>query len=166
MLGSVYKITSPQTNKVYYGSTILSLKERFRLHYVKYKRYVNGKITKLQVFDILQFDDSKIELLEEYEVQNQKELLVYERKYIIENDCCNKIIPLRTSKEWAFDNKERLNEKARNNYDYDKSKQDREKHKERIKSAKAIWYLNNRERLLQKQKEYDAKQKLTNQITE
>jgi hypothetical protein len=135
MLGYVYKITSPQTNKVYYGSTILSLKERFRLHYVKYKRYVNGKITKLQVFDILQFDDSKIELLEEYEVQNQKELLVYERKYIIENDCCNKVVPLRT-------------------------------YKERIKNTKAIWYLNNRERLIQKQTDYKEKQKLIKQNIE
>ena len=102
----------------------------------------------------------------EYEVQNQKELLIYERKYIIENECCNKIIPLRTGKEWASDNRDKLNEKARNNYDYNKSKQEREKHKERIKSTKAIWYLNNKERLLQKQKDYDAKQKLIKQNIE
>ena len=165
MLGSVYKITSSQTNKVYYGSTILSLKERFRLHYVKYKRYVNGKITKLQVFDILQFDDSKIELLEEYEVQNQKELLIYERKYIIENECCNKVIPLRTSKEWVSDNREKVNEYARNHYDYNKAKEEREGNKERIKSTKAMWYLNNRERLVKKQKEYDATRRPNKQNT-
>jgi hypothetical protein len=166
MLGSIYKITSPQTNKVYYGSTILSLKERFRLHYVKYKRYINGKITKLEVFDILQFDDSKIELLDEYEVNTQKELLIYERKYIIENECCNKSIPLRTGKEWECVNRKRINENARKRYDFNKSKEIREQNKEKIKNTKAIWYLKNRERLIQKQKEYDANQKLIKQNTE
>ena len=92
-------------------------------------------------------------------MNNQKELLPYEKNYIINNVCCNIQVPFRTQKEWGHDNREKINENARKNYDADKAKEYREKCKEQLKITKANWYLKNRERLLQKQKEYDARTK-------
>ena len=50
--GKIYKITSSKTNKVYIGSTIQPLKERFRCHKKDYKKWLKGPYYKISSYDI------------------------------------------------------------------------------------------------------------------
>ena len=61
MLGYIYIIRSKQTDKVYIGSTVQSLKIRFSFH----------KLQKdCSSVEILKYDDATIEVLECYECEN------------------------------------------------------------------------------------------------
>ena len=110
MIGYIYIIKSKQTNRVYVGSTVLTLKKRFRLH------KLNQDCTSRE---ILKYSDAEIELLECYEYEDDEELELKEAYYIREykknNLCVNKKIPRRTKKEYnqeyREENKEKLNEK-------------------------------------------------------
>ena len=64
-----------------------------------------------------------MELLENYPCNNKYELETRERYHIENNECINRMIPTRTSKEWRDDNKEI------------------------IKENKKIYAINNREKL-------------------
>lgn len=70
----IYKIISSNTDSVYVGSTKQRwLCDRFSTHNVQYRRYCKG-IDKLWVssFDILKYEDCKIELIEETEEPNKE----------------------------------------------------------------------------------------------
>jgi hypothetical protein len=103
MKGFVYKITSPSTDKIYVGSTIVSLKKRFSAH--KYKQNCSSKI-------IISLGDAVIECIEEVEFENKNELRIRERHHIELNrdKCVNKIIPTRTRKEYKIDNADEIKE--------------------------------------------------------
>ena len=79
--GKIYKITSQQTDDVYYGSTTLTLKQRWSSHICKIK---------------LKYDDAKIELIELYPCSCKRELLIRERYYIENNKCINERLPSRS----------------------------------------------------------------------
>ena len=85
--GKIYKITSPNTEDVYYGSTILSLNKRFRTH-----KKCNSK-------KIIDAGDAKVELVENYPCESKQELLWRERYYIENFDCVNKMKPIVTKEE-------------------------------------------------------------------
>ena len=74
----IYKITKPETNKVYIGQTKLELKERLRLH-LKEKKLKPNRI-------IYQWLDKTctIELLEEFESERQDTIkeMQYVQEYI------------------------------------------------------------------------------------
>ncbi len=91
MIGRVYKLTCSETKKNYYGSTIKSLNQRLARH----KGDDNKCLSK-------HFINPTIELLEEIELEgkDKTELLKIERKYIENNECVNKIVPLRTRHEY------------------------------------------------------------------
>lgn len=96
-LSKVYKLTSPNTEKIYIGSTteryLSSRLSKHKAHYKLGGRYTANKI--------LECDNVKIELLELCPCDNAKQLREKERKYIEENKpiCINKNIPGRTWKE-------------------------------------------------------------------
>jgi len=73
MKGYIYKITSPSTDKIYVGSTILSIKRRLDCH--------KKKSNDCSSSEIIKYGDAVIELLEEIEYENKKELRRLERKY-------------------------------------------------------------------------------------
>jgi len=106
MLGFVYKIASPSTELVYFGSTTRPLDLRFNEHKYDVKRY--NPSSKL----ITQYSDCYIELIEEINFQDKKELLEVERHYIENYPCVNISIPLLTSheseKKWRDKHKEEL----------------------------------------------------------
>jgi hypothetical protein len=133
-MAKVYKITSPQTNKIYIGGTCLPLNQRLERHKTMYKRHTNGK-SKAHTYanDILQHDDCTIELIETFPCTNRKELSVRERYYIEQNkeNCINKVIPSRKQSEWKETNKDKIKE----------------------------YYKNSREKLLKYRKEYYQKNK-------
>ena len=111
----IYKITCESGN-VYYGSTIQTLKER--LHGHKYSSKNNTCRNMI---------NPKMELLETCEI---KDRYIIERRYIDNNECINKINPIRTeeekkeqgrraSKNWTLRNKKKV-EELRNNIDQSK----------------------------------------------
>ena len=59
-----YKITSTNTDKVYVGSTEQDINERLQKHETHYRLFKDGKFHYITCFEILEFKDYKIELLE------------------------------------------------------------------------------------------------------
>ena len=97
--GKIYKLTSSQTDKVYIGSTIKSLNDRFSNHKYNYKRWLKSQMDKITSYDLLQYEDVKIELIKEFPCDTKKELEKEEGKLILENNCVNKHVAGRTKKE-------------------------------------------------------------------
>ena len=78
MIGRIYKLTSHQTNQCYIGSTTRSLEQRLKEHnYNQYKhnQYKNGKDNYFSSYAIVKFDDARIELLEQKEYKDKKDML-------------------------------------------------------------------------------------------
>jgi len=111
----IYKISSPQCDKFYIGSTTQTLKERLRHHKLDYKRYIEKGIGCLTSFEILKFDDCIIELIKDVNCENRKELERTEGEYVKEyhNRILNKTIPGRTHKEWRDVNKDKIKQYAK-----------------------------------------------------
>ena len=83
--GKIYKITSPHTDKIYIGSTVQPLKQRFSAHKYEYKKN-NYNCSSRIIFD---FGDCNIELIKDYQCNNKKELEAEEMKYIISSNVVN-----------------------------------------------------------------------------
>jgi hypothetical protein len=108
----IYKLYSPSKNLVYYGSTVQTLSQRLNEHISRHKKYNNDNnyCAYVRSFLVLDCEDYKIELIEEYECNNKQQLLKKEAEYIKANECVNKEIPLRTKKEWKIDNTDKIKE--------------------------------------------------------
>jgi hypothetical protein len=92
MKGYIYKISSPNIDNIYIGSTIKSLHRRLSLHYTQ-----PANTSKL----ILDAGDATIELIETIEYNDIKELRSKEREHISSNrdKCVNEKSRYSTSKE-------------------------------------------------------------------
>ena len=133
--GKIYKLWSPSKNIVYYGSTCETLSRRLSKHLNDYKRYDGGK-GYLYSFKVLECEDYKIELMEEYPCNNKQQLTKKEGEYIIANECVNDYIAGRTKKEWVEDNKQQAIE-VRKKYKEEHKAELREKDKIYMKTEKA-----------------------------
>ena len=125
--GKIYCLKSCQTNKIYIGSTKQILNERFRKHKCDYNRYLNGKCHYMTSFDILQYDDAYIELIEEYPCENKAQLERREGEIIkLNENCINKNIAGRTKQEYGKEyyekNKDKLCEYKKEYYETNKDK--------------------------------------------
>lgn len=106
--GKIYKIVCNITNEVYFGST----KEKYLSRRLsRHKRYVsenlkNPKRKMPSSSQIIQRGNFDIILVETYPCKSKYELESRERYYIENNDCINKTVPTRTSKEYNEDNKD------------------------------------------------------------
>jgi hypothetical protein len=144
--GKVYKIWSPNGDKIYIGSTTKQyLSQRMDNHRYQYKQFNNCKMNNVMSFILFNeygLENCKIELLEAKECNNKDELLKLEGKYIRELECVNKYIAGRTKKEWGEDNKDTLKDKRKiykeTNKEIlkEKDKKYRELNKEKIKEKK------------------------------
>jgi len=84
---TVYKIFSDETDKIYIGSTSLSLEKRLILHKSSYKRYLAGKHEYVSSFEIIKLNNVAIEELESFPFESNKETHKRERWYIeLNND--------------------------------------------------------------------------------
>ena len=130
--GKIYMIWSPHTEKIYVGSTTQSLSSRFSAH--------KGK-TRCSSKEIMEFPETKIELIEEYPCENKKELNKREGEVIRENKdkCVNKRIAGRTTKEFLKEYQQTQEYK-----DYQKNYRERNKD----------YYASYRSRNSDKNKEY------------
>lgn len=125
-IGSVYKLTSPNTDKCYVGSTKSTLRRRLNHHISTYKMYCLGrKVRQMSAFDIIKAGDVSITLLEEVKFSDPKVLSVKEGEWIQKTDCVNKLIAGGMSpedriqrmkehrKKWRDNNVDRVRSKGR-----------------------------------------------------
>jgi hypothetical protein len=93
--GKIYSIRSYLTDKIYIGSTCSPLAKRLYEHRANYKCYTNGNQKKyMSSYQIMEFGDEYIELIEEYPCDNKHQLLKREGQLIRDdNNCVNKHIP-------------------------------------------------------------------------
>jgi predicted GIY-YIG superfamily endonuclease len=100
-VGYIYKLSAPETNKIYIGSTKYP-NRRFGQHKAS---IASSKI-------VMQYPGVKMDILETMNYNNRNELLNRERHHILENisNCVNKQKPLRTKHEYYQDNKQKIND--------------------------------------------------------
>lgn len=109
----VYKLTSSQTDKTYYGSTTKTLKHRLSKHKNDYKRWLQGKYNYITSFEIIKYDDCEIHEIERLSCNHKNELLAREGYHITNNDCVNKVRPDATVGKTRKEYKEQYDEQYR-----------------------------------------------------
>lgn len=87
-----------ETGDVYYGSTTTDLVKRLNDHRLKCNKCASNTL-----FEKYGCDNIKIVLIKDFACKNKSELVMEEAKYIRENKCVNKRIPLRTHAEYYQD---------------------------------------------------------------
>ena len=151
----IYRISSPQCEKFYIGSTTRTLKNRLAGHKTDYKIYIEKGIGScLTSFEVVKFDDAIIELIKDVKCENRKDLDKIEGECIKEHHdrILNKNVAGRTVKEWKEAHKNEIKDKQKEWYEAHKNeikyktKQYREAHKENIKQ----YYETNKEKLNEK----------------
>lgn len=155
--GKIYKLTSSQTDAIYIGSTKLKLSDRFNSHQSSYR--IRTESHYITSFDILQYEDVKIELIENYPTTSRHLLKLKEREWISNTACVNKVIPTRTDKEYRDDHKEYYqtyrDEHKEERKEYIKGYQ--KLHQEELKIYLKKYNEEHREELHEKQKIYIKK---------
>ena len=63
--GRIYVLKSNQTEQLYVGSTISTIKVRFIKHKVDYKRYLKDNKKYMSSFELIKYNDCYIELIKE-----------------------------------------------------------------------------------------------------
>ena len=153
----IYKLWSPSKNLIYYGSTIETLSQRLAKHKCSHKKYNednnNGYCTS---YLVLNCEDYKMELIEEYPCNNKDQLWKKEGEYIKNNECVNKVINGRTKIEYAKEYRIKNREKRK-----EYNKQYIENNKEQNKEYHKQYRIDNKEQrkeYLQANKEKIAEQ--------
>ena len=104
VLINFYKIISSNTPKVYIGSTVKTIEERLRGHEYDYNKFQNEKGNYTTSFDILDFKNYNIELIETLECETKEDRKTIERSHILNNPTAvNKIQPGRTHQQYRQD---------------------------------------------------------------
>ena len=115
--GKIYIIKSPNTEKVYIGSTIKNIQCRLRQHLSDYTRYKNNKYQYITSFDILEHEGAYIELLLDYPCNDKYELYKKEGELIRETEnTVNRCVAGRTYAEYYADNVETIKQRSRDYY--------------------------------------------------
>ena len=99
--GKIYALKSPDTDKVYIGSTARSLSQRWGEHKQDIKNLIakNPKkgYKKTTATEITQFPTAYIELIEEFKCNTRDELYQREKEIILQHpNCVNKNDPTYT----------------------------------------------------------------------
>jgi hypothetical protein len=142
----IYKLWSPSKNLVYYGSTVQSLAQRLSKHKNNHKYYkedINNEYCSSYL--ILDCEDYKMELMEEYPCNNKTQLCKKEGEYIKANECVNKCIPGRTQQQWMEDNKDKMAEQQ---------KEYREDNKDKIAEYNRQWRKDNKDKIAEQRKKH------------
>lgn len=148
--GKIYTLRSHQTDNIYIGSTIEKLSSRMAKHRCDYKRWKEGTMNYVTSFEILQYDDCYIELLEIYPCNCKMELEQREGKFIREMDCVNKLVAGRNKKEYNKENKVQIAGWKKEYY---------EKNKQKFVEYNKEYYKENKGKLKEYNKEYYKKNK-------
>lgn len=143
-LGKIYKLTHPDTDDVYIGSTCQKyLSYRLGGHKGDYKKWKAGKfryVTSFKLFE-LGADDVAIELVECYPCTCKEEMCKKEGEHIKATKCLNKYVAGRTQKEYREENKQVISKKDKERY---------EDNKEAVLKKRKEWYQANKAKYSQK----------------
>jgi hypothetical protein len=116
--GKIYKITGGGLDP-YIGSTTQPLSKRMVEHRSAKKLFEEGKRKwKISSFPLLEFEDSRITLLEEYSCKTKEQLAARERYWFDALSNINKLNPLPTNEE----KRENQNKLQRKYYERDLGK--------------------------------------------
>jgi hypothetical protein len=129
----IYKITGG--GLTYYGSTVQKLSRRLRIH-INDKNYYNKNGSVNQILDT---DDYKIDLIEDYPCNTKKELLEREKWWIENNVCINKLTPIQTEEEIKI--KKKIYQQNHKEMSAIATKKWEDKNKEYRKEYLKNWYL-------------------------
>jgi hypothetical protein len=147
--GKIYKIESHLGDKVYIGSTTKEyLSQRMTTHRKGYIGWKEGKrdlTTSFLLFDEYGIKNCSIVLIELCPCESKDVLHAREAHFIRTIQCVNKMIPLRTKKEYKLDNKEKIKEDGRQYYI---------KNKDTINEKHKIYCAANKEQKLEYQRKY------------
>jgi hypothetical protein len=174
--GKIYTIRSYQTDRFYIGSTCNSLSKRLHGHRGNYNKYKNGKQNYMTSYEIMQYDDNYIELLELCPCSSNMELHRREGELIRQHDnCVNKVIAGRTHKEYYEENKEHLSSLHKEYYERNKerllplnrqnNKEYYKLNKEEVDEKHRQYYNTNKESVNQKHNLYYSHNKQQLNIT-
>jgi hypothetical protein len=158
--GKIYMIITENSNDIYVGSTIRTLKARLQLHESEYR---TGVYCSSQ--EILKQGNYKIVLIKNYPCSSKLELEREETKFQRDLVCVNKHLARRTKKEWLEDNKEVISAKKKEYYIKNKEvisakkKEYREQNKGAISAKSKEYNIKNREVISAKKKEYREQNK-------
>ena len=98
--GKIYKIISPNSSKVYVGSTCNDLHKRLKAHIYSFKCWLkdNSKQTYLKSYELIKLGSVDIILLESVNCSSKEELLNKEKEWIeqLKEDLINNNNPIRT----------------------------------------------------------------------
>ena len=151
--GYTYALRSYQTDDIYIGSTLGTLRQRLYRHKNDLKQYNAGKHNYVTSYEIVKYDDAFIEMVEKYENVNKMELRKYEGETIRNTKCVNKRIEGQTQKEYREINKDKIKEYQKEHYESNKEqinqshKKYNETHKEQIKLYQKEYYLLKKQKL-------------------
>jgi hypothetical protein len=88
--GKIYRLTCVNLDLVYYGSTVITLKQRLAKHKSDYNRWKSGKSTcYCASSELFEAGDVEIELVIDCPCENKRELEEVEQTFIENDDCCN-----------------------------------------------------------------------------
>jgi len=156
----IYKIWSPNGDKIYIGSTTKQyLSQRMTAHrkgYNHWKKENSSFTTSYILFEEYGVDNCQIELIEAKQCYSKDELKQLEGHYIRTLNCVNKYIPDRAmeeyNKKYYQDNKEKIKEdhKEYREKNRDKIKEYREANKDKMKEYREA----NKDKMKEYQKEY------------
>ena len=140
--GKIYKIVSPNTDKIYIGSTFMPLKDRLDAHRWNFDSYKRGKFAFVSSFDVMKEGNYAIELLVDYPCKSKKDLEKQEGRWQRQTVCVNRSIAGRTLQEWYSDNKEHVRQSGKRYREKNKAvlvkktRLYRQKNKDKIKLQK------------------------------
>jgi fructose-1,6-bisphosphatase len=97
--GKIYKLYSPSSNLVYYGSTTQLLSTRLAKHIFCFNNKETYKYNN-SAFLVIEKQDYKMELVKHFPCNNKQQLCIEEGNYIKNNECVNKYIAGRTAEEY------------------------------------------------------------------
>ena len=150
----IYKISSPQCEKFYIGSTTQTLNRRLAGHKSHYKHYIEGLYRYISSFEIVKFEDVIIELIKDVKCESKKELDRIEGECIKEHHdrILNKNVAGRTKKEYRETHKNEIKEwkEAHKNEIKDKWKEYYEAHNNELKDKQKDYRETNKEKLNEK----------------
>lgn len=95
----IYKLWSPSSNLVYYGSTIQPLSIRLAKHIFCFNNKETYKYNN-SAFLVIEKQDYKMELVKDFPCNNKQQLCIEESNYIKNNECVNNRIAGRTDEEY------------------------------------------------------------------
>jgi len=145
--GKIYKIVSDNTDNIYIGSTCSMLSKRISNHKNEYNQFLKGKHNNTSSSELIKLGNVDIILIENYPCESKEQLHARERYHIEQNKsiCVNKLLPIRNSKEYYQDNKEKMAEYK---------KEYTESNIEKIKERNKEYYQENKEIIAEKQRLY------------